>query len=126
MNESLIPLILIADDSGTLRKAMRTYLETAGFRVSEAADGIAAVEQACSSNPDVVVLDLAMPKMNGFDAARMLHQTVPRTRLVLFMSFKELVGRPEAPEVGIEAVVSKQDSMDALVKSITTLLKPAA
>jgi DNA-binding NarL/FixJ family response regulator len=126
MNELFRPLILIADDSGLVRKAMRNYLEAAGFRVSEAVDGMAAVEQACPSNPDVVVLDLAMPKMNGFDAARRLHQTVPRTHLVLFTSFKELVYRPEAPEVGIEAIVSKQDGLDALVESITRLLKHAA
>jgi CheY-like chemotaxis protein len=126
VDESFSPLILIADDSDPVRRAMRSYLETAGFRVSEATDGAAAVEQACSSKPDVVVLDLAMPKMNGFDAARKLHQTVPRTHLVLFTSYKELVDRPEAPEVGIEAVVSKQDGMDALVESITKLLKHAA
>jgi CheY-like chemotaxis protein len=57
-----------------MRKAMRSYLETAGFKVLEAADGVEAIEQARWSKPDVVVLDLAMPRMNGFDVARKLHR----------------------------------------------------
>ena len=61
---------------------MRSYLETAGFRVSEAVDGTAAVDQACSSKPDVVVLDLAMPKLNGFDAARKLNRSEDSPRSV--------------------------------------------
>jgi CheY-like chemotaxis protein len=105
---------------------MRRYLETVGFDVSEAVDGVEAVEHACSSNPDVVILDLAMPRMNGFDAARSLHQRVPRTHLILFTSYGEVVDRPEAPEVGIEAVVAKSDGMDALVQSITKVLTTAA
>jgi CheY-like chemotaxis protein len=126
MSESLGPSILIADDSGAVRTAMRTYLELVGFKVFEATDGVEAVEQACSSSPDVIVLDLAMPRMNGFDAARKLHQIVPSSHLVLFTAYKEVVDRPEAPQIGIEAVVAKTDGIDALVQSITKLLKPAA
>jgi two-component system response regulator MprA len=101
---------------------MRTYLETVGFDVSEAVDGVEAVERAFFSHPDVVVFDLVMPRMNGFEAARKLHRLAPKTHLIMFTLYAGIVDRPNAPDVGIEALVSKQDGMDALVHSINTLL----
>lgn len=105
---------------------MRTYLELVGFKVSEAADGLEAIERACSSVPDVIVLDLAMPRMNGFEAARKLHEIVPKSHLVLFTSYREVVDRPEAPDVGIEKIVAKDEGIDTLVRNIRDLLKTAA
>lgn len=99
--------ILIADDSGSVRKAMRRHLETIGFRISQAVNGVDAVEQAFSSNPDVVVLDLAVPRMNGLVGPEAASNR-SSTQLVLFTSYQEVVDRPEAPQVGIEAVVAKE------------------
>jgi two-component system, NarL family, invasion response regulator UvrY len=121
----MLPSILLADDNFSVRKAVRIYLELSGFQVcGEAVDGLEVVEKAEALRPDFIVLDLAMPGMNGFDAARKLHQLVPKTHLVIFTLYKELVNRPEAPDVGIEAVVSKSDGMTALVKKMTSLLNP--
>lgn len=118
------PSILLADDNWSVRKAMRTYLELTGFKIcGEAADGLDAVAKATALKPDFVILDLAMPGMNGFDAARKLHETVPDTHLVVFTLYKDLVARPEAPQVGIEAVVSKSDGITALVEKMTSLMR---
>lgn len=118
------PSILLADDNWSVRKAMRTYLELTGFQIcGEAADGLDAVAKATALKPDFVILDLAMPGMNGFDAARKLHETVPDAHLVVFTLYKDLVARPEAPQVGIEAVVSKSDGITALVEKMTSLLR---
>jgi two-component system, NarL family, invasion response regulator UvrY len=120
-----LPSILLADDNFSVRKAVRIYLELSGFQVcGEAVDGFDVVEKASALQPDFIVLDLAMPGMNGFDAARKLHQLVPKTHLVIFTLYKEMVNRPEAPDVGIEAVVSKSDGMTALVEKMTSLLNP--
>jgi len=116
--------ILLADDSTPVRRAMRSYLEAVGFKVSEAADGVEAVERAAWLNPDVVVLDLAMPRMNGFEAARQLHGMDPKIHLILFTLYRDMIDRPEAPQVGIEAVVSKSDGLDALVRGISNILNP--
>ncbi len=120
-----MPSILLADDNLSVRKAVRIYLELSGFEVcGEAVDGIDVLEKASALRPDFIVLDLAMPGMNGFDAARKLHQLFPKTHLVIFTLYKELVSRPEAPDVGIEAVVSKSDGMTALVQKMTSLIDP--
>ncbi len=64
--------ILIADDSATIRQALRQRLERAGFRVQEAGNGIDAVRMAYQTRPDAVVLDLMMPRMNGYQVCRLL------------------------------------------------------
>jgi DNA-binding NarL/FixJ family response regulator len=121
------PSILLADDNFSVRKAVRIYLELSGFQVcGEAEDGLDAVEKAAALRPDFIILDLAMSGMNGFDAARKLHQLFPRTHLVMFTLYKELVNRPEASDVGIEAVVSKSDGMSALVEKMTSLMNSHA
>jgi DNA-binding NarL/FixJ family response regulator len=123
----MLPSILLADDNFSVRKAVRIYLELSGFQVcGEAVDGLDVVEKAKALQPDFIILDLAMPGMNGFDAARMLHQMVPNTHLVIFTLYKEMVTRPEAPDVGIEAVVSKSDGMTALVAKMNSLMSPRA
>ena len=119
----MLPSILLADDNFSVRKAVRIYLELSGFHVcGEAVNGLEVVEKAGALRPDFIVLDLAMPGMNGFDAARKLHELVPKTHLVIFTLFKELVNRPEAAHVGIEAVVAKADGMTALVEKMTSIM----
>src|ERR1700686_1520213 len=94
---AMSPSILLADDNFSVRKAVRIYLELSGFRVcGEAVDGLEVVEKATALRPDFVILDLAMSGMNGFDAAREVHQLLPKTHLVMFTLDKELVNRPEA------------------------------
>jgi len=119
----MLPSILLADDNFSVRKAVRIYLEQSGFQVcGEAVNGLEVVEKASALRPDFIVLDLAMPGMNGFDAARKLHELVPKTHLVIFTLFKELVNRPEAADVGIDAVVAKSDGMTALVEKMTSIM----
>jgi CheY-like chemotaxis protein len=71
--------VLIADDHPVLRGIMRSRLENQGFEVSEAANGAEAVHKAEEVKPDLVVLDLAMPVMNGLEAARILKRLFARS-----------------------------------------------
>src|SRR5262249_47303138 len=82
--------VLLADDDQVMRKGLKTLLEREGFQVvAEAADGRDAIQKAEASHPDVVVLDLAMPGLNGVDAGREISRSSPRTRAILLTMHKE-------------------------------------
>lgn len=70
----MAPLILIAEDDADIRSLLRLYLEGEGFRVAEAADGAAALDLARTEPPDMAILDVMMPGMNGFELTRALRK----------------------------------------------------
>lgn len=76
----------------------------------EASDGQDAVTKAQALRPDVIVLDLSMPGMNGFTAANLLKDVVPRSRLILFTSFVDLVRPDDLQHAGFSASVSKDNA----------------
>jgi DNA-binding NarL/FixJ family response regulator len=119
--------ILIVDDSALIRRMIRETLEQhGGWEVSgEAADGREAIEKAQRLKPDLIVLDLSMPVMNGLEAARELQRLLPSLPLVMFTNFTSPQLSKEALSAGVSAVVSK-DKIEDLVHSIQALLEPAA
>ena len=108
--------ILIVDDSAYVRKSLRALFETQkDFEIcGEAADGKDGVGKAEKLNPDLIILDLSMPVMNGLDAARALKATRPAIPIVLYSLYTDEAVRAEAVAAGIRMVVSKAD-MDDLV-----------
>jgi DNA-binding NarL/FixJ family response regulator len=115
--------ILIADDSGAIRAATRHSLESPpGIEVcGEAIDGLDAVEKARCLKPDLIVLDLAMPRMNGLQAARQLRAMMVRAPIILFTLHADAVPPQVAVAAGISAVVSKMN-LPALRQQIESLL----
>ena len=77
------PSILIAEDDSDIRGLLKLYLESEGYRVLEAADGAAALELARRETPDMAILDVMMPKMNGFELTRALRKTSDIPILIL-------------------------------------------
>jgi DNA-binding NarL/FixJ family response regulator len=120
--------ILIVDDSALIRRIIRETLEQQnGWEVSgEAANGREAIEKAQELRPDLIVLDLAMPVMNGLEAARALKRLLPRVPVLMFTNFDAAHLKREALTAGIRAVVSKSGSLQSLVSAIQGLLEPAA
>ena len=115
--------ILIVDDSKTVRGVIRTFLTNAGFTVcGEADSGLTAIEQAKGLKPDLILLDLSMPLMNGAEAASVLKGIMPTVPLVLFTMYSESVGKSLAFAVGVDAVLSKPDGMGKLVECVRSLL----
>ena len=115
--------ILIADDNDIVRSIIRFFLETEGFEVcGEAADGGDAIEKAKRLNPDLIVLDVAMPRMNGVKAASVLKGMMPDVPIVWFTMYKELVGSSLTAAVGVDAVISKPDGVSGLVECVQGLL----
>jgi len=109
--------VLIADDSSAVRNALKLLLtEQSEFDVcGEAVDGQDAVEQAKHLNPDVVLLDLSMPRMNGAEAAGILRRSHPHAHIILFTMYGDSIGRDLAAAIGVERVIAKQGGFAELI-----------
>jgi DNA-binding NarL/FixJ family response regulator len=116
--------ILIVDDNEAIRTATRHFLESQpGFEVcGEAVDGIDALEKARHFSPDLIILDLEMPRMNGLQAARELRAMRVRAPIILFTIYADAVPPQDALAAGVDAVVSKTNSF-ALRQHIESLLQ---
>ncbi|RLC96983.1 MAG: DNA-binding response regulator [Chloroflexi bacterium] len=110
----------IADDHNILRQGLRVLLEWTGdFRViGEAEDGIQAVEMVESLKPDVVVVDVMMPKLNGLEVIRQASRCSPQTALVVLSMYQDEAYVIEALRAGARAYVLKSATSDELVTAI--------
>ena len=120
--------LLIVDDSPIIRKMLRETFELQeGWEVcGEAADGREGVEKAQQLKADLIVLDLSMPVMNGLEAARELSRLLPSVPVLLYTNYETPQLKQEALSAGVRAVVSKSESVGALVSSIQDLLAAVA
>ena len=116
--------ILIVDDSAAVRKLIRRCLEsTPGWQVcGEAANGKDAVEKAEEIQPNLVVLDLSMPVMNGLEVARILKKLMPEVPLIMFTSFITHRLKQEALAAGISKVIMKEGPLVDLVSAVRSLI----
>ena len=114
--------VLIADDSKLLRDIVKDSLNMwAGIDdFEEAADGKEAIERAMEHKPDLIILDLEMPNMNGLEAARILKSVAPEVPLVLF-SMHDLPGG-RASQFGFASVVTKDQGFHRLADCVLSLL----
>jgi DNA-binding NarL/FixJ family response regulator len=118
--------ILIADDNTLIRNGLcNLFGGEEDFDVcGQASNGREAVEKAQELQPDVIVLDLAMPVMNGLDAARVIKRIMPRVPVVMFSAYSDTFTENEARSAGISALVSKLDSASMLVEKCRSLIRP--
>jgi two-component system nitrate/nitrite response regulator NarL len=112
--------ILIADDHPLIRRMVRSTLEEDHrFDVcADVEDGAQAVEEAQKLKPDVVVLNVTMPVMNGLDAAREIKARLPQTAIVILSANADRHFIEEAKKIGVQAYVAKTKAGQALVKAI--------
>ena len=115
---------MVVDDNPAIRRALKNILEfTEDWEVcGEAVDGRDGIEKAKLLHPDLIVLDVSMPVMNGLDAARILHQIMPQVPLILCSLHTDDVLRKEATHAGVYAVISKAQNMQTLVYKARELL----
>ena len=119
--------ILIADDSRNVRQAVHNYLAERNFNVcGEAVDGQDAIEKARELEPELVLLDLAMPRTNGIAVASALKDMIPGVRIVLFTMYSEAVNKAFASLDNVDAMVDKADGMGKLAECVQNLLSPSA
>lgn len=118
------PLVLVVEDYQDAREMYAAYLQFSGFAVAEAGNGIEAIEKTHELMPDIVLMDLALPRMDGWEATRRLKND-ERTRHIPIVALTghALAGHAEgAREAGCDAFVTKPCLPDALVAEIKRLL----
>ena len=117
--------ILIADDKATGRELVRTILENDGYEIHEAVDGLDAVAQARAVHPDLVILDLHMPGLDGFGVVSALRQDAAfNATPILALTASAMMGdRERALGAGFTGYVSKPIRLAVLREEIERLLK---
>jgi DNA-binding NarL/FixJ family response regulator len=119
--------MLIVDDNSSIRHLLRAAIENiSGWKVcGEAVNGREAIEKAQELKPNLIVLDLAMPIMNGLEAAPLLRRLLPTVPIILYTLHDNKAVERVAFSLGISAVVSKAAGMTALVTQAQDLLRTA-
>ena len=124
MDTAAKPLVLVVEDYQDAREMYAAYLQFSGYRVAEATNGVEAIEQAQQLMPDIILMDLALPKMDGWEATRRL-KSDERTRNIPIVALTghALAGHAEgAKQAGCDSFVTKPCLPDALVAEIKRML----
>ena len=117
------PVVLVVDDDEDARIIYSTYLRAMGCEVFTADDGRPAVEKATDLLPDIIVMDLAMPRVNGWDAIRRLHESSWTSLIPIIAVSAVQVSRQTAFEAGCDAYLTKPCEPQVLWSQIRALLK---
>ena len=119
--------ILVVDDDRLIRQMVRDFLEVAGFAVAEAVDGPDGLAQAAASQPDLILLDLMMPGMDGYTVCRQLKSN-PATRdlpVIFLTASPDLSLNRQAYAAGAVACLTKPFRRETLVAVVNTTLRGA-
>jgi DNA-binding NarL/FixJ family response regulator len=120
----MVVRVVLAEDHGLVRQGLRALLEREGFQVAgEAADGRQAIELVTTLIPDVAILDVRMPLLNGLDAARELRKCSPRTKTILLTRHDEDQYVTEALHAGVTGYVLKSQMANDLIQAIREVLR---
>jgi two-component system cell cycle response regulator DivK len=124
MSEEKPPLILVVDDYQDAREMYAEYLQFSGFRVAEAKNGNEAVEKAFALKPDLILMDLSLPGMDGWEATRRLKADDATRRIpVVALTGHALAGASEgAKKAGCDSFVTKPCLPDDLVVEVRRML----
>jgi DNA-binding NarL/FixJ family response regulator len=123
MNQIRKPRVLLADDHGVLLAGVRKLIEDRCDIVGAVADGRALLEAASRLQPDLIILDISMPLLNGLDAARHLKKSLPETKLLFLTMHASPRYATEAFKVGANGFLLKQSADEELPQAITAVLQ---
>lgn len=115
---------MLVDDNPAVLRALHNVFEFSSELAvcGEAISGREGIEKAKSLKPDLIVLDVSMPEMNGIEAAKVIHGMMPKVALILCSLYTDDLLSAEAQSAGIQAVVSKTQNMQILVTKARELL----
>jgi two-component system KDP operon response regulator KdpE len=115
--------VLIVDDEPAIRRLLRTSLGAQGYRTCEAETGAAALAAAASEKPDIILLDLGLPDMDGLDVIRALRAGATQIPIVVLSSRDDERGKVAALDLGADDYVTKPFGMNELVARLRTALR---
>jgi two-component system chemotaxis response regulator CheY len=118
--------ILVVDDSGLARRSVRQILESGGYEVVEAEDGLTALERYFLEKPDIVLLDLVMKGMMGLDVLQKLQEMDPRVRTIVVSADIQDSSRKLAAAGGARNFLNKPVNREALLDAIAGALEANA
>jgi len=118
------PSILVADDSVYIRQSLHQTLSYAGYRVSEADDGMKTLERLLDYPPDALLLDIEMPNLNGYDVLSMMraHPELAKVKTIILTSRTSEKHKARARELGAHAYLTKPCPQDVLLETLRSLL----
>jgi len=124
----MIESTLTVDDNAFVREALcEMFKRERDFDIcGEAENGRDAIEKAKQLRPDLVVLDLSMPVMNGLEAARVLKRLMPNVPLIMYSAFGDRYVQQQASLIGVSSVISKSEPATHVVGTARSLLTQAA
>lgn len=115
--------VLIVDDSAAIRRELREEFIRSGFgSCTEAENGREAIERVRACHPDLIILDLSMPVMNGLEAAPRLRELLPQVPIILYTAFADAVSDADLHTCGVTAVLPKSYPLESLIAKAEELL----
>jgi DNA-binding NarL/FixJ family response regulator len=116
--------VLVVDDNAFVRQAVTRLFKSQGdFEVcGEAHNGQLAIEAAQRLHPDLIVMDISMPVMNGIEASRVLKVVMPKVPIIVFSDYSDALSEQDADAAGISARISKGGSLSVLLGKARSLL----
>jgi DNA-binding NarL/FixJ family response regulator len=115
--------VLIVDDNPAVRRVVSQVFRSDGFAVcGEADNGRQAIELAKQATPDLIVLDLSMPVMNGLQAAPKLRKIAPKASIILLTMFANELAADQASKIGVDVVLSKTEALSSVLSRASSLM----
>ena len=117
--------LLVVEDDENISTAIKEYFSRAGYSVTTASDGVAGVEAAGKNRPDVVVLDLMLPKMDGLAVCKELRQSNPQMPIIMLTAKDDIVDKVLGLEMGADDYITKPFSLREVEARIKSVLRRA-
>jgi twitching motility two-component system response regulator PilG len=120
--------VLVVDDSETIRRSAEIFLKQAGFEVLMANDGFDALAKICDHNPDLILVDIMMPKLDGYQTCAIVkqHPDYASTPIIMLSSKDGVFDRARGRIAGSDQYLTKPFTRDGLLTAVNKHLSPAA
>jgi two-component system response regulator PilR (NtrC family) len=114
--------VLVVDDEDALRTVLSSELEGEGYKVAAAADGAEAISILKNQTFDLILLDIKMPNVDGFEVLKFVKETHPETKVIMLTGFADLKNAIESKKLGAEDFVSKPYDLVDLLTTVERVL----